>query len=251
MSPLLDEELNNKVLAYVTEPRACVTCSSWKTNLYEALQLDCRIRFHQRMVERGSVIYSYNAVRPLGEDFEESVGYHFDFASDGTYQMQWTRTFDAWSSQSEQHFGSWRISMGRVFCETLEPENANDEQVRYAEPGFKFSVSLQDILDADGKYFTAKAGSPPHSWELPARTGKVDEKERTESDMNGMWATEVTTPTAQEEFRAPVNPDARYVDIDGDMHEVSGDIVANWPEEDWPRLMKCRLRFGVNGTVGR
>jgi hypothetical protein len=27
----------------------------------------------------------------------------------------------------------------------------------------------------------------------------------------------------------------------------TGDIVANWPEEQWPRLMRCRLRFGING----
>ena len=26
-----------------------------------------------------------------------------------------------------------------------------------------------------------------------------------------------------------------------------GDIVANWPEDDWPRLMRCRLLFGIRG----
>ena len=31
------------------------------------------------------------------------------------------------------------------------------------------------------------------------------------------------------------------------MGLASGDIVANWPEEQWPRLMRCRLRFGING----
>ena len=39
----------------------------------------------------------------------------------------------------------------------------------------------------------------------------------------------------------------------GAIHEYltcpsgAGDIVANWPEDQWPRLMRCRLRFGIRG----
>ena len=32
-------------------------------------------------------------MRPLGEDFEESVGYNFSFLSGGIYRLLWTRTY--------------------------------------------------------------------------------------------------------------------------------------------------------------
>ena len=41
------------------------------------------IRFMQRIRQEGSAIFCYNAVRPLGEDFEESVGYNFTFLEGG------------------------------------------------------------------------------------------------------------------------------------------------------------------------
>ncbi|CAJ1364927.1 unnamed protein product [Effrenium voratum] len=124
MSPLppLDEVLHAKILGYVTEPKACVSCQSWKQYLYDALKLEPRIRFMQRVKENGSVTFCYNAVRPLGEDFEESVGYTFNFFSDGIYRLAWTRTYDAWSSQGEQHYGKWAVDMDHVCCETLEPK---------------------------------------------------------------------------------------------------------------------------------
>jgi len=39
--------------------------------------------------------------------------------------------------------------------------------------------------------------------------------------------------------------DARYIEVDGEMHEVSADIIANYSESDWKRLMTCRIRFGL------
>eukprot|EP00439_Symbiodinium_sp_Y106_P044670 s2214_g5.t1 len=57
----------------------------------------------------------------------------------------------------------------------------------------------------------------------------------------GNW--EPVPAVQQEAVQRPVRPDSRYVEIDGVIHEVSGDIVANWPEDDWPRLMRCRLLF--------
>jgi hypothetical protein len=249
MSPLpdLDEELQAKVLAFVTEPRASTACLTWKEQLYKSLHLECQAFFHARLHQAGKVIFYYNAVRPLGEDFEESVGYNFDFALDGTYTMQWTRTFDAWSSQSEQHFGRWRLDLDQVLCETLEPTTAtSDREVRYAAPGWIFRVPINDILEAKGSFFQPPAGSPAAPWELTARTGKYED-EATSPTYKGMWqpvqAAEATSQVPHAQFR----PDARFVEIDGEMHEVSGDIVANWPEQDWVRLMRCRLRFGING----
>ncbi|CAJ1401807.1 unnamed protein product [Effrenium voratum] len=239
MSPLppLDEVLHAKILGYVTEPKACVSCQSWKQYLYDALKLEPRIR--------------YNAVRPLGEDFEESVGYTFNFFSDGIYRLAWTRTYDAWSSQGEQHYGKWAVDMDHVCCETLEPKvQAEETEMRYAPTGFKFAVPLEEILNAKGGYFQAKDGSRAAEWELPARTGKIDSGDSVWTA--GMWAplesevSQVQAPQAPQVLSS-MRADARYVDIDGEMHEVSGDIVANWPEDQWPRLMRCRLRFGIRG----
>ena len=116
--------------------------------------------------------------------------------------------------------------------------------MRYAPPGYRFNVPVNDILKANGAYFQAPLGSLAASWELPARTGK---QEDTGNVVPGMWQGEVVVPAAAETFQVPVRADARFVEIDGEMHEVSGDIVANWPEDDWARIMKVRLRFGING----
>ena len=42
----------------------------------------------QRVRQQGSVLFCYNAVRPLGEDFEESVGYNVTFLEGGRMTME-------------------------------------------------------------------------------------------------------------------------------------------------------------------
>lgn len=246
MSPLsLDDDLQNKLLAYVTEHKASPCCRAWKDYLYDSLQLQHQIRFKQRLAQ-GQISFIYSAVRPLAEDFEESVSYNFEFHPDGTYQMQWARTWDAWSSQSEQQYGRYTIFKDSVFCETLEPNRAvGDNEVRFAPPGYSYSVAVDDILESEGLYFQEKLGSPPKPWETAARTGKADDKPR--AMLQGLWETPEVAPGPTAPFHAPVRPDARFVEIDDELHEVSGDIVASWPEHEWERLMRCRLRFGING----
>jgi len=194
---------------------------------------------------------TFQAVRPLGEDFEESVCYNFVFLAGGEYTMQWNRTFDAWSSQSEQHYGRWTLFKGQVLCETLSFQDIGDREVRYAPAGYKFELPIVDILYSgeDGvHYFQAADGSPPKDWELPARTGK-EQSSSSSVWTKGMWqshqATAPCPPTVP--YRTQVRSNARFVDIDGEMHEVAGDIVTNWPEHEWGRLMRCRLRWGING----
>ena len=47
--------------------------------------------------------------------------------------------------------GKWRLEMGQVCCETLEPhEEASETQMRYAPAGYKFAVPVEDILSAEG-----------------------------------------------------------------------------------------------------
>lgn len=240
--PVLDEELQAKVLAFVTEPRASMTCLAWKKQLYSSLHLESHSRFHTRLHDSSKVAFNYNAVRPLGEDFEESVVYHFSFALDGTYAMQWTRTFDAWSMQCEQQIGFYTLVLDQVICQTLSPKEENDREVRYAPAGYNFQLPLSEILEAHGTSFQALSGSPAAPWELPARTGKHQD----ECTFSGSKWQAVQVAPVEETHHIPLRPDARFVEVDGEMHEVSGDIVANWPEQDWVRLMRCRLRFGIS-----
>lgn len=249
--PQLDEDLLARILPFVTEVNASPSCRSWKDYLYEALKLDVRIAFMQRVRQQGSVLFCYNAVRPLGEDFEESVGYNFTFLEGGSYRLAWTRTYDAWSSQGEQHLGKWSIEREHLHCETLAPEasTVSETEMRYAPAGYKFAVPLKEILAAKGGYFEAPEGSKAADWELPARTGKQSQVYDPifPSEHADSGDTITAAAIAAMTLPAPPRSDARFVEIDGEIHEVSGDIVANWPEEQWPRLMRCRLRFGING----
>lgn len=220
-----------------------MTCLAWKKQLYSSLHLESHSRFHTRLHDSSKVVFNYNAVRPLGEDFEESVVYHFSFALDGTYAMQWTRTFDAWSMQCEQQIGFYTLVLDQVSCQTLSPKEENDREVRYAPAGYNFQLPLSEILEAHGTSFQALSGSPAAPWELPARTGKHQD----ECTFSGSKWQAVQVAPVEETHHIPLRPDARFVEVDGEMHEVSGDIVANWPEQDWVRLMRCRLRFGISG----
>jgi len=247
----MEDDIHAKILAFVADHKAGVSCQAWKNFLYTSLYLQHRIRFN-RQLDKGSVIFSYNAVRPLGEDFEESVSYNFAFASNHTYTMQWTRTFDAWTSQSEQQCGCWSIVKDQLLCETHEPRRkVGDNEVRFAEAGWKFYVAIDDILDSRGIYFQDTIGAQPKRWELIARTGRESTSKTLSWQESDAEATSAgNSPTARLVLApsfAPPQEDARFVDIDGDMHEVSGDIAANWPEHEWERLMRCRLRFGING----
>jgi hypothetical protein len=240
---LLDDDLHLKILAYVSEPKACVTCGAWKEHLYGSLRLHQRISFNQRFA-KGPIVFSYNAVRPLAEDFEESVSFNFEFREDHTYKMQWTRTFDAWSSQCEQQVGRWSITGDKIQCETAEPGRpVRDREVRFAPAGYKYGVALDDILNTQGSFFQEVVGAPPKPWEITARTGKAEGEEQ----VTGKWQAPQVAATPDPEFRAPLRTDARFIEIDGEMHEVSGDIVSSRPEEQWEQLMRCRLRFGING----
>mmetsp|Transcript_1700 Transcript_1700/g.4315 ORF Transcript_1700/g.4315 Transcript_1700/m.4315 type:complete len:249 (-) Transcript_1700:322-1068(-) len=244
--PLLDDELQAKILEYVTEPKACLSCKSWKSQLYDSLKLEHRVHFRRRLEDEGEVAFCYNAVRPLGEDFEESVAFNFRFFPNGAYRLAWTRTYDAWSSQGEQHLGKWIMHKDQICCETLDKKEVSETEMRFAPAGYKFAMPVLDILTAEGGYFQAPDGSKAADWELPARTGKCSSSQ-TWWPSQATEVTQVETSAPETMHRAQPRADARYVEIDGEVHEVSGDIVANYPEDCWERLMACRLRFGIRG----
>ena len=78
--------------------------------------------------------------------FSLVVGVKGLFIHIGSYKLAWTRTYDAWSSQGEQHIGKWTIDLDQIHCETLEPESSSETEMRYAPAGYKFAIPLKDIL---------------------------------------------------------------------------------------------------------
>eukprot|EP00438_Fugacium_kawagutii_P004520 Skav214459 [mRNA] locus=scaffold1870:169113:182014:+ [translate_table: standard] len=143
MAPLppLDDNLLARILPFVTEANAAMSCQNWKGYLYEALKLDMRTLARR--------CHCIRFMRRIGQE--------------GSYRLAWTRTYDAWSSQGEQHIGKWSIDLDHILCETLEPETASETEMRYAPAGYQM---------AQGGYFEAADGSKAADWELPARTGK-------------------------------------------------------------------------------
>lgn len=76
----------------------------------------------------------------------------------GSYKLAWTRTYDAWSSQGEQHIGKWSIDLDQIHCETLEPESSSETEMRYAPAGYKFAIPIKDILILGGRELLFSTG---------------------------------------------------------------------------------------------
>merc|ERR1712032_1691214 len=64
---IMDEELHKRLLAYVTEPTASLSCRSWHEYLHETLHLGLRAGFNRTLANKGKVFFCYDAVRPLAE----------------------------------------------------------------------------------------------------------------------------------------------------------------------------------------
>eukprot|EP00440_Ansanella_granifera_P012294 gb/GFBE01013364.1/.p1 GENE.gb/GFBE01013364.1/~~gb/GFBE01013364.1/.p1 ORF type:complete len:240 (+),score=29.25 gb/GFBE01013364.1/:1-720(+) len=231
---VLDDESLSRVLEFVNHPVAALCCRVWSAYIYKSLQLQGTISFNRAMRRQGRLSYHHSTVRDLG-GMEECVSYSFTFLERKEYSLHWFR--EGLTSDNEQHYGAWSIDGRSIRCETAEPLEQPDERyLRFAPPGRIFEVPIDSILSG------ASMTDTTESWELPARGLAPD---RSIGDCPGD-ATDVvlqTQPSQVMEPPAPVN--SHFVEIDGDVHRVSQDIVDNWPEADWVRLMRCRLRFGT------
>mmetsp|Transcript_21311 Transcript_21311/g.37900 ORF Transcript_21311/g.37900 Transcript_21311/m.37900 type:complete len:251 (+) Transcript_21311:23-775(+) len=236
----LDESALGHVLAFINEPRARVCCRAWSEDLYRSLQLEHRIRFRKALHQKGGKMASHqSAVRSFGEDFEECVAYQFDFDESGEYTLMWNCSFGQWSAANERQVGRWTVVGNMLRLESTQGPEMAENQVRYAPPGRVADIPLDTLL-SHGKADQQEAPI----WEYQVRGKPIPE------------ALVEKAPAAKQQYALPseiarnappVTNDSRFVEIDGEMYEVSGDIRSTYPEDQWERLMRVRVRFGLMG----
>lgn len=231
------------ILSFVSDPTARLCCSAWSNYLYDALQLEYRIRFQKKLCERAAspyptLPYHHSTVRDYG-GMEECLSFTFAFCRDGSYSLHWFK--EGLTSDNEQQHGFWRVVGDAVLCETLPPVQAPDiHQLRFAEPGRIFEVPVDAVLAG-----TTTSDGQLAGWELAARGLRADTSVSITAPLTEPPAPEANLADLTRLAQLLPRADARFVEVDGEMHQVSNDIVENWPEADWARLMRCRLRFGT------
>eukprot|EP00930_Biecheleria_cincta_P068902 TRINITY_DN56729_c0_g1_i1.p1 TRINITY_DN56729_c0_g1~~TRINITY_DN56729_c0_g1_i1.p1 ORF type:complete len:243 (-),score=25.52 TRINITY_DN56729_c0_g1_i1:168-896(-) len=234
---LLDDTALARVLQFTRDPVGRLCCKAWASYLYESLHLQAKIALRKALHEQQQLFYMHSTVRDLG-GMEECVSFSFTFAADCTYSLQWFR--EGLTSDNEQQYGAWCIAGDKVRCETRSASEEPDERyLRVAPAGRVFELPVHAVLAG-----STTADQTPEDWELPARGLPPDRSTNATPASHGTSAS-IMVPHVHDQLAAEPVELARFVEIDGEAHEVSRDIVANWPEADWPRIMRCRLRFGT------
>jgi len=172
----------------------------------------------------------------MGQDFEECVAYQFEFFQSGNYTLQWNRSFGQWSAANERQVGFWRVSGDLLCCESTQGPEVPEGCVRYAQPGMVAELPLESVL----------SGSTVVDHETPVWEYQVRGQPIPSTKLLSCEPADVRSES-QTETQTNFSPDARFVDVDGALHEVSADIRDNYPEAQWERLMSCRIRFGLLG----
>lgn len=239
----LDDAVVELLRDFCREPVARACSRSWNAHLYDALHLGVRLRFLQAVRQKGLLNFHHSTFRDLG-GLQESATYQFDIAADGSYVGHWSRTFDAWTSDSERQRGTWAIDGKDLVLSTLGPPadeptstaygQRECERSRYAPAGRVFAIPCDLVLTRRSD------GTSALPWEYAAR-GLAPRSSHGRSE-----------PAAVELAPRSPSPEpsaVHFVTIDGAPHEVSLDIVNNYPECDWERLMRVRMRFGIGGAV--
>eukprot|EP00416_Gambierdiscus_australes_P018792 CAMPEP_0171068168 /NCGR_PEP_ID=MMETSP0766_2-20121228/8411_1 /TAXON_ID=439317 /ORGANISM="Gambierdiscus australes, Strain CAWD 149" /LENGTH=188 /DNA_ID=CAMNT_0011524455 /DNA_START=167 /DNA_END=733 /DNA_ORIENTATION=- len=183
--------------------------------------------------QAGRLSFHHCGVRSLGDDFEECVAYQFDFEALGTFSAQWNRSFGQWSAANERQVGRWAVVGEALRCETQAGLGDADGCVPYAPAGRVFELPVASVLAG-----TSAADGTTPAWEFQVRGAPVPEVVLP-SLLQGSSA----QAGLQEAARNGSN--VRFVEVDGELHEVSADILKHYPESDWQRLMRCRVRFGL------
>jgi len=230
----LDDIALDRVLAFNIDPRARLCCQSWSKYVYDSLKLKYRIEFQKTIQETKVLAYHHCGVRSMGDDFEECVAYQFEFLANGSFSAQWNRSFGQWSAANERQVGRWTVVGDGLRCETIAGPGSADGCVQYAPAGRIFELPVASILSG-----TSSADDVTPLWEYQVRGTPAP---------SVVAKPEVSTPANSEGAgrAAPRASDARFVEVDGQPHEVSADIQKNYPESEWPRLMRCRVRFGLS-----
>lgn len=232
----LNDVALSRVLSFVSEVQGRC-CRAWSAHLYDSLELAYKIRFHKLVREQGKVMYLHSAVRSFGEDFEECVAYQFEFLASGDYMLQWNCSFGQWSAANERQVGCWAVVGDKLRLESTEGPATGETEVHYCAPGRVSELPVDAAVSVNG----SGDGKQTPVWEFQVRGKPVPESS-------------IHEPIKQEDLQGPrpmasYNADSCFVEIDGDMYEVAGDIRSQYPEAEWKRLMGFRLRFGLLGNV--
>mmetsp|Transcript_76011 Transcript_76011/g.180871 ORF Transcript_76011/g.180871 Transcript_76011/m.180871 type:complete len:253 (+) Transcript_76011:81-839(+) len=248
----LDEAVLEKLVSFVAEPRARACCQSWAETLWDSLQLEYLILVRRHLAKHGMLSYHHSAVRSLGDDFDESVAYQFEFYPSGTYEVSWNRSFGQWSAANERQVGNWRVDGDTLACESIAGPEVAEGYVRYAPAGRCFALPVLAVLE--GRSTESGKGAP--AWEYQVRGAPVPEAcARSLSCLEFGDEAEATSDRALHSSEnlnvhvGRISEDAQFVEVDGDFHEVAADIRDTYPPEDWQRLMTCRVRFGIMGNM--
>lgn len=238
--PELDDTCLSRVLDFVNIPSVRLCCRSWADRLYLSLQLKHHISFVKAVsgAPLGDLSYHHSSVYDFG-GMEECVSFSFTFSSSRFYSMLWFR--EGLTTDNEQQYGKWKVVADHVECETLDPvSEVNERHLRHADACRVFTIPVAAVLA--GRTTTNQCTS---NWERAARglqsSNIVGSLEPSDEQSQGE---EIRNDSYNFSSRVPA-VDARYVDVDGEIVQVSLDIIQNWPESDWSRLMRCRIRFGT------
>eukprot|EP00747_Dinoflagellata_sp_TGD_P168144 gnl/TRDRNA2_/TRDRNA2_193855_c0_seq1.p1 gnl/TRDRNA2_/TRDRNA2_193855_c0~~gnl/TRDRNA2_/TRDRNA2_193855_c0_seq1.p1 ORF type:complete len:245 (+),score=51.03 gnl/TRDRNA2_/TRDRNA2_193855_c0_seq1:51-785(+) len=241
----LDESALARVLSFSNELQGRSCCRWWAEYLFKSMQLEHRLRFHKLVRQKGHFSYHHSAVRSYGEDFEECVAYQFEFYANGDYSLQWNCSFGQWSAANERQVGRWTVTDDKLRLESMPGPEIGETEVRFAPAG-RISELPVDVACSGNRQ---SDGESAPAWEYEVR-GKPKPADEAKENANRPWSsTEAVQQHVQRDPRGVLtqDDDARFVEIDGEFYEVSGDIRNQYPEADWKRLMGFRIRFGLQG----
>jgi len=225
----LNEAALERIVEFIREPQARLCCVSWAAHIWTSLQLEYRVQIRQLLHEQNPIMYHHCAVRSMGADFEECVAFQFEFHKDH-YHLQWSRSFDAWSADNERQVGNWEVVGSNVKCISKAGPETKEGFVRFAPSGRDFELPVKNILM---QQTTADDVAAP--WEYGARGLQIPE----------VLQVSLKEDPAGHSNTAQADRDARFVEVDGELYQVASDIQKIYPEDQWERLMTCRVRFGL------
>lgn len=237
----LDELCLDNILAYVRDAPARGTCKKWAQHIFHSCNLEGTIRLKELLQVKGSLAFDCFATRELGPDIMETASFHFDFFADGNFDLQWYHSYSGdWDTGCQELRGKW-LSQDKTFaCEIMQEsyENEQLEENLTCDPPAVISFHVpQDTVLAERVMYDDD--STPFPWSLckmiMSRGQVSDEPEKLKK------YSELPLPLPTSEH----DPDAQYVDVDGESVLVCTDIVANYPAESWAQLMRLRLQFGT------
>jgi hypothetical protein len=196
--------------------------------------LERKIHVMKRVHTAGSLTFDYMASRDLGPVITETVAFHFEFFPKGNYCLQFSHDVQGdLADVGVDMYGSWHVEMGDFVCETSEAPVVCGNKPCSSPAVVRFNLPIELVLA--GRVAADHDGSCALRWEnsIQSRSLLLDFPHKSESKL-----LDVMPPPENDE-------DASYVEVDGRMVQVCGDIRDNYPESSWAHLMSVRVKVGL------